>query len=94
MNIESPKPGFILIPIVALELIKAVGFIRRYRELCQECRSFAKAYEQTEQEYEKYFGHRRYEDYYSFKGVLHYHRYKHLPKRKKKEEANVKGLFD
>lgn len=67
---------YIKIPVIALELLKAVGFISRYSELCQTAATFAEAYEQTEQEYEKHFRHRRYADYYSFKRSLSYHRHK------------------
>ena len=50
-----------------LVLLRADGFIQRFWEKTKIHKTYKSAYEELEDEYEGYFGERRYSDYNSFR---------------------------
>jgi len=61
--------NIITIPVQALRLQTSTGFEKRYFYYLRIYKS-KKAYEETEKEYEKWYGKRRYSSYKSFREVV------------------------
>tara|TARA_R100000656_G_scaffold81756_1_gene59804 strand:+ start:3251 stop:3463 length:213 start_codon:yes stop_codon:yes gene_type:complete len=57
------------IPIEVLTLLSPDGFEKKFHFYCSETKTYAEAYEKTEQEYEAAFGKRKYSGYDSFRVV-------------------------
>tara|TARA_R100001163_G_C5068278_1_gene208285 strand:+ start:333 stop:554 length:222 start_codon:yes stop_codon:yes gene_type:complete len=55
------------IPIEILALLSPAGFEKRFHQNCKIAKSYEKAYELTENEYEESFGKRKYSSYDSFR---------------------------
>jgi len=62
-------------------LLTPDGFDERFFELASETKTYKKAYENLETEYENYFGKRKYSDYNSYRNC----RDKRLKNRPKKD---------
>ena len=58
------------IPLEILVLLSPRGFEERFHKNCKECKTYVEAYEKTENEYEEYFGKKRYASYDSFRVVM------------------------
>tara|TARA_R110002167_G_scaffold59643_1_gene169146 strand:- start:91 stop:297 length:207 start_codon:yes stop_codon:yes gene_type:complete len=58
------------IPIEILALLSPRGFEERFHYHCKNERTYIKAYEEAEREYEDHFGKRRYSSYDSFRVVM------------------------
>lgn len=58
------------IPFEILALLSPKGFETRFHENCKIEKTYKRAYEKTENEYEKHFGKRRYSSYDSFRVVM------------------------
>tara|TARA_R110002051_G_scaffold103198_1_gene174961 strand:- start:23759 stop:23983 length:225 start_codon:yes stop_codon:yes gene_type:complete len=71
----------IKIPFEILCLLSPNGFEDRFHSNCKNHKTYSKAYEETENEFEKYFGQRRYSSYDSFRVVM---------QRKMKQSSNKK----
>lgn len=55
------------IDIEILALLSPAGFEKRFHKYCQDTKTYERAYEKTEKEYEEHFGKRRYSSYDSFR---------------------------
>ena len=58
------------IKIEILVLLSPSGFQERFHTNCKNAKTYVQAYEETEREYEGYFGKRRYSSYDSFRTVM------------------------
>ena len=58
------------IKIEILVLLSARGFQEKFHSNCKITKTYIKAYEETEKEYESYFGKRKYSSYDSFRVVM------------------------
>ncbi len=58
------------IPIEILILLSPKGFKDRFHSYCRSEKTYLKAYEKTEEDFEQYFGKRRYASYDSFRVVM------------------------
>lgn len=58
------------ISIQILALLSPRGFEERFHKLCKLHKTYVRAYEETEREYESHFGKRRYASYDSFRVVM------------------------
>jgi len=58
------------IPLEILVLLSPRGFEERFHNHCKNQKTYSAAYEETEKEYESYFGKRRYSSYDSFRVVM------------------------
>jgi len=60
----------IIIPMEILCLLSPRGFEDRFHFHCRNEKTYTRAYEKTETEYENHFGKRRYSSYDSFRVVM------------------------
>ncbi len=58
------------IPLEILVLLSPRGFEERFHSHCKTQKTYIKAYEETEKEYQDHFGKRRYASYDSFRVVM------------------------
>jgi len=58
------------IPFEILALLSPKGFEERFHNYCKKEKTYKIAYEKTENDFEKYFGKRRYTSYDSFRVVM------------------------
>ena len=58
------------IPFEILVLLRPDGFEERFHHFCRKEKTYVKAYEEAEKEYESYFRRRRYSSYDSFRTVM------------------------
>jgi len=76
----------ILIPVWAIKLVGAKGYVDRFLFHASECKTYKAAYLKTEEEYYFFFGVNRYSSYKSFASARRQYRLRQIRNKLKRAE--------